>query len=84
MNLFNQLQSCANANRLNAVDSAYIGRPTRGSNFKGKWLGYNNDGYGVIKFADKTYAADSLGSYSAIRNQEVMLRVSKGQRFIVY
>lgn len=84
MDLFNQLQSSANANRLNAVDSAYIGRPTRGSNFKAKWQGYNNDGYGLVKFGDQTYAADSLGSHSIIRHKEVMLRVSRGQRFIIY
>lgn len=84
MNLEDQLSEAASLSRLNAIDSAYIGNPTRGSNFQVRWQGYNSNGQAVVKFENNFYSARNLGNYSIIKNKPVMLRVSRGLRNVNY
>jgi len=83
-NLFDSLREASGVSRLNAVDAAYAGNPYAGSNFKGKWQGYNEDGMSIIKYQDQLYTAKNLSGQSAARNKTVFLRAAKGSRTVNY
>lgn len=76
--LLGKLKQNAQMNRLNAVDAAYQGRPTEGSNFKGKWAGYNSDGQALVTYENRTYVAKTLGKHNLVKGSSVALRVGKG------
>lgn len=84
MDLISKLDETSNLGRLNAVDSAYVGSPYAGSNFKAKWQGYNDNGQAVVKFGDQTYAGRSVAQNYTTKNSSVVLRVAKGHRSINY
>jgi len=81
-NLTSRLNDISNANRLNAVETAYSGSPGSQTNFTGKWQGYDDNGNGLIKVNGKTYSANVLGLTSRPYNADILLRVGKGIRTI--
>lgn len=84
MKLIDKLNENSNVSRLNAVDAAYAGNPYAGSNFKGKWKGYNEDGMSTVKYEDQVYTAKNLSGQSAAKNKTVFLRAAKGSRTVNY
>jgi hypothetical protein len=84
MDLVSRLNETSNLNRLSAVDAAYVGSPYQGSNFKAKWQGYDADGNATVKYNGQVYTARNLSSRSSVLNKSVILRVSKGSRFVNY
>jgi len=82
--LIDKLNENSNVSRLNAVDAAYAGNPYAGSNFKGKWKGYNEDGMSTVKYEDQVYTAKNLSGQSAAKNKTVFLRAAKGSRTVNY
>ena len=84
MNLVNKLKQTSTQSRINAIDAAYAGNPYQGSNFKGRWSGYNSDGMAQVKYQDRTYTASNVSGRSARPNQSVVLRVAKGRKQVNY
>jgi len=84
MDLRDSLQQTANTSRINAIDAAYQGSPYGGSNFQGKWKGYDDDGYAKVEYEDRTYKANNIGSKSIQKNKKVFLRVAKGRKQVNY
>lgn len=84
MSLEENLQNEATGSRINAIDAAYRGNPYKGSNFVGKWNGYNADGFAIVKYQDREYTASNIAGRSARLNQRVILRVAKGKRQVNY
>lgn len=84
MNLVKKLDQTSSMSRLNAVDAAYSGNPYGGSNFTAKWQGFNEDGMGVVKYLDQTYAGHGLSNTYTVYNSKVLLRVAQGRRTMMY
>lgn len=84
MNLADRLNQVSSMSRLNAVDAAYSGSPFAGSNFTARWRGFNEDGMGVVKYLDRTYAGHGLSNTYTVYNSKVLLRVAQGRRTMMY
>lgn len=84
MSLTDKLNQTSQISRLNAVDAAYTGSPYAGSNFNAKWQGYNEDGLGVVKYLDQEYTGANLSNRYTRKDSDVLLRVAKGRRTLMY
>ena len=82
--LLGKLKENSQLNRLNAVEAAYQGRPTEGSNFEGKWAGFNSKGQPLVKYEDRTYVARAVGNHNLVKGSSVALRVGKGIKTVNY
>lgn len=76
-NIQQKLNETAAMSRIQAIESAYAGRPTGGSNFGGKWKGFDENGNGQVEIDGKTYSAPASGSRSIPADTNVLLRVGK-------
>lgn len=76
-NIEQRLNEAASTSRIQAIENAYAGRPTSGSNFRGKWKGFDENGNGQVEIDGQTYSAPATGSRSIPADTNVLLRVGK-------
>lgn len=76
-NLISNLKDLSSSSRLNTVEAAYAGSPGSQTNFKGRWVGYDQSGNGLVKVNGQTYSATVIAPKSLPQNSNVILRAGK-------